>query len=117
MHHNMKKMIINHHIKRLFAALTLVVGVAIAMTAEPKMAEPLDTLLDQFDRRPCLATAREFFAYMDQEQFMDEPVVFTASTPLDTMKALVWYWAGEWYYAEQDYPRAQMNLLRALELM
>ena len=110
-------MIINHYIKRLFAALTLVVGVAIAMTAEPKMAEPVDTLLDQFDRRPCLATAREFFAYMDQEQFMDEPVVFTASTPLDTMKALVWYWAGEWYYAEQDYPRAQMNLLRALELM
>ena len=48
---------------------------------------------------------------------MDEPVVFTAATPLDTMKALVWYWAGEWYYAEQDYPRAEKNLLRALELM
>lgn len=48
---------------------------------------------------------------------MDEPVVFTEATPVDTMKALVWYWAGEWYYAEQDYPRAEMNLLRALELM
>ena len=33
------------------------------------------------------------------------------------MKALVWYWAGEWYYAEQDYVRAEKNLLRALELM
>ena len=48
---------------------------------------------------------------------MDEPVVFTTATPLDTMKALVWYWAGEWYYAEQEYTLAEKNLLRALELM
>lgn len=81
------------------------------------LAEPIDDLLERFDRRPGLASARAFFAYLDQEEFMDEPVVFTNSTPVDTMKALVWYWAGEWYYAEQDYPRAEENLLRALELM
>ena len=87
------------------------------MATDRKVPESIDTLLEQFDRRPGLKTAEAFFAYMDKEEFMDEPVVFTAATPLDTMKALVWYWAGEWYYAEQDYPRAEKNLLRALELM
>ena len=87
------------------------------MATDQKVPEPIDTLLERFDRKPGLKTAQAFFAYMDKEEFMDEPVVFTAATPLDTMKALVWYWAGEWYYAEQDYPRAEKNLLRALELM
>ena len=87
------------------------------MATDQKVPEPIDTLLEHFDHKPGLKTAQAFFAYMDKEEFMDEPVVFTAATPLDTMKALVWYWAGEWYYAEQDYPRAEKNLLRALELM
>ena len=87
------------------------------MATDQKPPEKIDTLLEQFDHKPGLKTAREFFAYMDKEEFMDEPVVFTDATPLDTMKALVWYWAGEWYYAEQEYTLAEKNLLRALELM
>ena len=101
-------------IKKLFTLLlALSVSVLSCIAAEDSM----ESLLEQFDRKPSLANAREFFAFMDKEEFMDEPVVFTESTPLDTMKALVWYWAGEWYYAEQDYARAEKNLLRALELM
>ena len=95
----------------------LLCGIGVVMASEPRQAEPIDTLLAQFDEKPSLRSAREFFAYMDKEEFIDEPVVFTSTTPLDTMKALVWYWAGEWYYAEQDYARAEKNLLRALELM
>ena len=103
--------------KNLLSLLIFSFCVVALMATEQKVPEPIDTLLEQFDRRPGLKTAEAFFAYMDKEEFMDEPVVFTAATPLDTMKALVWYWAGEWYYAEQDYPRAEKNLLRALELM
>ena len=103
--------------KKLFSLLVLSLCVVAVMATDRKEPEKIDTLLEQFDHKPGLKTAREFFAYMDEEEFMDEPVVFTDATPLDTMKALVWYWAGEWYYAEQDYPRAEKNLLRALELM
>ena len=103
--------------KKLFSLLVLSLCVVAVMAIDRKEPEKIDTLLEQFDHKPGLKTAREFFAYMDEEEFMDEPVVFTDATPLDTMKALVWYWAGEWYYAEQDYPRAEKNLLRALELM
>ena len=104
-------------LKKLFSLLVLLCCVIAVMATDQKPPEKIDTLLEQFDHKPGLKTAREFFAYMDKEEFMDEPVVFTDATPLDTMKALVWYWAGEWYYAEQDYPRAEKNLLRALELM
>lgn len=104
-------------LKKLFSLLVLSCCVIAVMATDQKPPEKIDTLLEQFDHKPGLKTAREFFAYMDKEEFMDEPVVFTDATPLDTMKALVWYWAGEWYYAEQDYPRAEKNLLRALELM
>lgn len=104
-------------LKKLFSLLALSCCVVALMATDQKVPEPIDTLLEHFDRKPGLKTAEAFFAYMDKEEFMDEPVVFTAATPLDTMKALVWYWAGEWYYAEQDYPRAEKNLLRALELM
>ena len=111
-------MISKYSFKKLLTLLALVLGTMAAMASVlPPKAEPIDTLLQRFDQNPGLRTARDFFAYMDKEQFMDEPVVFTDATPLDTMKALVWYWAGEWYYAEQDYPRAEKNLLRALELM
>ena len=103
--------------KKLLTLLALSLCVLALMAMDQKPPEPVDTLLELFDRKPGLKTAQDFFAYMDKEEFMDEPVVFTPSTPLDTMKALVWYWAGEWYYAEQDYPRAEKNLLRALELM
>ena len=103
--------------KNLFTLLVLSCCVISVMAADQKQPEPIDTLLERFDNKPGLKTAREFFAYMDKEEFMDEPVVFTTATPLDTMKALVWYWAGEWYYAEQEYTLAETNLLRALELM
>ena len=104
-------------LKNFLSLLIFSFCVVAVMATDQKSPEPIDTLLEQFDRKPGLKTAEAFFAYMDKEEFMDEPVVFTAATPLDTMKALVWYWAGEWYYAEQDYPRAEKNLLRALELM
>ncbi len=111
-------MITNHPVHRMLAFLALTFcALSVMASVQQPMAEPIDTLLLRFDQKPGLKTARDFFAYMDQEQFTDEPVVFTSSTPLDTMKALVWYWAGEWYYAEQDYVRAEKNLLRALELM
>ncbi len=102
------------NIKKLYTLLyAMSISVLSCMAAE----DSIETLLNRFDQKPSLTNAREFFAFMDKEEFMDEPVVFTESTPLDTMKALVWYWAGEWYYAEQDYARAEKNLLRALELM
>ena len=82
-------------------------------------AAPVDSLLALFDRKPSMESADAFFAYLYENEFTDEPRMYrnTPTPPIDTVKALVWYWAGEWYYATQQYPEAERNLLRALELM
>lgn len=82
-------------------------------------AHPVDSLLDIFDRNPSLKNADAFFAYLYENEFTDQPRMYRniPTPPMDTVKALVWYWAGEWYYDTQEYPLAEMNLKRALELM
>ena len=82
-------------------------------------ADPVDSLLQLFDRKPSMERADTFFAYLYRSNFTDEPRMYRAEPqpPMDTVKALVWYWAGEWYYAKHQYPQAEHNLLRALELM
>lgn len=82
-------------------------------------AATIDSLLANFDNRPTLANADAFFGYLYEQEFTDEPRMYSnvPTPPMDTVKALVWYWAGEWYYATQQYPLAEKNLLRALELM
>ena len=82
-------------------------------------ADPVDSLLQLFDRKPSTERADTFFAYLYRSNFTDEPRMYRAEPqpPMDTVKALVWYWAGEWYYAKHQYPQAEHNLLRALELM
>ncbi|MBR0310689.1 MAG: AraC family transcriptional regulator [Paludibacteraceae bacterium] len=82
-------------------------------------AHPVDSLLEIFDRKPSLKNADAFFAYLYEDGFTDAPRMYrdVPTPPLDTVKALVWYWAGEWYYATQQYPLAEKNLLRALDLM
>ena len=83
------------------------------------IANPVDSLLSIFDAKPSMANADAFFAYLYEQDFTDEPRMYrnVPTPPMDTVKALVWYWAGEWYYATQEYPLAEKNLLRALELM
>ena len=82
-------------------------------------AEPVDSLLAIFDRKPSMKHADAFFGYLYEQEFTDAPRMYRADPvpPMDTVKALVWYWAGEWYYATQQYALAEKNLLRAVELM
>ncbi len=82
-------------------------------------AHPVDSLLDIFDRNPSTTNADAFFAYLYEQEFTDQPRMYrnVPRPPMDTVKALVWYWAGEWYYATQEYPKAERNLTRALDLM
>ena len=61
--------------KNLLSLLIFSCCVVALMATDQKSPEPIDTLLEQFDRRPGLKTAEAFFAYMDKEEFMDEPVV------------------------------------------
>lgn len=41
-----------------------------------------------------------------QEELLDNPLTFSASTPTDSLNQQVWYWASEYFYAYQDYQQA-----------
>ncbi|MBR4705085.1 MAG: AraC family transcriptional regulator [Paludibacteraceae bacterium] len=99
--------------------LRTVICIGFVMLSMSVSANPVDSLLGIFDRKPSMEHADAFFAYLYENDFTDEPRMYrnTPTPPLDTVKALVWYWAGEWYYATQEYPLAEQNLLRSLELM
>ena len=79
-------------------------------------AAPFDQRLKAFEESPTAATANAFFQVLQEEQFTDEPVVFNGSTPADSLRMQVWYWAAEYFYDRQDYRQAADYGLKALPL-
>ncbi|MBR1520931.1 MAG: tetratricopeptide repeat protein [Bacteroidaceae bacterium] len=80
-------------------------------------ADDFDDLLQAFNQRTNVKTANTYFNYLLKEEMLESPVVFKADTPTDTLCAQVWYWAGEWYYAQAEYQQACDYLLKALPLL
>ena len=60
--------------------------------------------------------ANEFLKEMCVLEFLDKPVVFTSTTPADTLRQQVWYWAAEYLYDQQDYQHAVEYGKKALPL-
>ncbi len=77
----------------------------------------VDSLLTAFDRQKgdrARLTAEAFFDYLAKEDFTEEPVRLLPRSKADSVKALAWYWAGEWYYDVQDYDKSINYALKAL---
>lgn len=88
------------------------------LTAWPAVAsQRVDDLLQRFRREETVGVANQFFEQLRKEEFLDEPVRMAASAPKDTLRAQVWYWAGEYYYDQQDYTTAIDCLNKALPLL
>lgn len=80
-------------------------------------AAPFDDVLTRFNNRVSVATANQFFRQLLSEEFLDEPLQFGDNTPADTLRAQVWYWAGEYLNDTQRYADAERYLLQALPLL
>jgi tetratricopeptide (TPR) repeat protein len=72
----------------------------------PAFAGAVEDALSHFDDNPSPATANAFFARLLEEDFLDEPMSYAADSPVQDLKANVWYWAGEWVYDMQAYASA-----------
>ena len=75
-----------------------------------------DRLVEQFDSSPSLLSARAFLQELHRQGFIEQPIHFTATTPIDTLRQQVWYWAAEYFYDRQDYGRAASYGQKALPL-
>ena len=100
----------------LAAALLTAVG-ATMLPASEDVGSTVDSLLLAFDSQKgeeSRRTASLFFELLEQEEFSDGKIEIPAeSRPL---KALTWYWAGEWYFDCQDYDRSMEYSLKAMKL-
>ena len=100
----------------LAAALLTAVG-ATVLPASEDVGSTVDSLLLAFDSQKgedSRRTASLFFELLEQEEFSDGKIELPAeSRPL---KALTWYWAGEWYFDCQDYDRSMEYSLKAMNL-
>ncbi len=72
-------------------------------------------MLRDFDNQPSLSNANRFLTRLKTEDFTDEQT-FPPGTSVDTLRKQVWYWAGEYYLAAQQYEQAVAYGLRALPL-
>ena len=100
----------------LAAAFLTAVGATI-LPASKDVGSTVDSLLLAFDSQKgedSRRTASLFFELLEQEEFSDGKIELPAeSRPL---KALTWYWAGEWYFDCQDYDRSMEYSLKAMNL-
>lgn len=88
----------------------------ITLIALAASATPVDSVLAAFDRKRDVASANAFFKTLRSEQFIDEDITYATGTARDTLSRDVWYWAAEYLYAGQQYPRAISYGERALPL-
>ena len=58
--------------------------------------------------------ANQIFKRLYADEFTDYAITFDAQSHPDSIDKLVWYWAGEYYYDQQDYQRACDYALKAL---
>ncbi|MBQ9229856.1 MAG: AraC family transcriptional regulator [Prevotella sp.] len=106
--------------KKAFLLAGIILTVTLTMMAQTpvEVTEAAKQQLNAFTEHPDTKTANLFFAQLDKEEFTEEKIQFGASTPpTDTLRAQVWYWASEYYYAAGGYQEAKEYALRALPLL
>ena len=103
------------------AAAARPAAVPAASSTQPAAARPhpVDSLLQAFDSqspRQQRGTAGAILGILTSEGFIDEPVCIPAQAKPDSVRALTWYWAGEWYYDLQDYRKAMHYGRKSMKL-
>lgn len=79
----------------------------------------LDMLLQDYDRKHYqqrIVTANKIFGLLDRKEFTDSLIQVTPQMPPDTVDLLVWYWAGEYFFAQQEYEKGLGYAKKALPL-
>ena len=85
-------------------------------TEQDVTIEELLKIYDGQDRREQSATADMIFDLLFREEMTDTRITVSNSTPSDSINMLVWYWAGEYLWATQDYAEGLRYAEKALPL-
>ena len=91
------------------------ITIALLLACASGRADVVDSLLRVFERSADLQAANRLMRIFSEADLCD-PIVFGGNTPKDSLRMEVWYWTGEYYYAEQRYQDAVKQGQRALPL-
>lgn len=79
----------------------------------------MDMLLEDYDhnrREQRIVTANKIFGILDRDKLTDSLLQVSLRTHPDTIDLLVWYWAGEYHFAQQKYAKGLSYAQKALPL-
>ena len=82
------------------------------------LAQNVDSILVSFEKQKknkAEKTAETFFGILMEQGFSDDSIRILKGSSLDSIKALTWYWAAEWFYDSQDYDKAIVYSEKALK--
>lgn len=82
------------------------------------LAQNVDSILVSFEKQKknkAEKTAETFFGILMEQGFSDDSIRILKGSSLDSIKALTWYWAAEWFYDSQDYDKAITYSEKALK--
>ena len=97
--------------------LCILIYVAIFASAQQAIPADVDSLATTFDHQrdaQAVQTAEKFFRLLAEDGFTDELVRIIPGSSMDSVRAVTWFWAGEWYYDSQDYDKALSSASKAL---
>lgn len=92
------------HIER-----TLLIINIFLLFASSAYSQNVDSLITVFNHQKgesAITTAERFFDFLEENDFSDGRIEIHSGSKLDSVKALTWYWAAEWYYDSQDYDKS-----------
>ena len=90
--------------------------IAITLWADAGEVESQLKKFEAANGRTQVAMANQVMDKFHEAEITDRTTHFGTDTPLDTMRMQVWYWAAEYFYAEQEYQQSVNYGERALPL-
>ena len=82
------------------------------------LAQTVESILVSFEKQKknkAEKTAETFFGILMEQGFSDDSIRILKGSSPESIKALTWYWAAEWFYDSQDYDKAITYSEKALK--
>ena len=86
----------------------LLINIFLLLTSSA-YSQNVDSLITVFGHQKGereVATAERFFDFLERNDFTDGRISIHPGSRRDSVRALTWYWAAEWYYDAQDYDKS-----------
>ena len=94
--------------------------IIVVLLSALQLRAAVEPLLEQFgqteEKAAMTRLANRFFEELLAQKVIDDPIRFNDTTPADTLREQVWYWAAEYFYDQQQYEQAEQYGKKALPL-